>query len=103
METSPAGHPARMTDNSETPDPDERSDEDPKPPGPTDQGRTGGMATREVAPDVVEKHRRPSPVPKDATEVTEDQARQQDLQNHKDDDPQAPGRHQDRHQIADET
>ena len=27
------------------------------PPGPTDQGRTGGMATREVAPDVVEKHR----------------------------------------------
>ncbi|MEH3132638.1 MAG: hypothetical protein PGN27_22005 [Mycolicibacterium neoaurum] len=27
------------------------------PPGPTDQGRSGGMATREVAPDVVEKHR----------------------------------------------
>ncbi|MCF6390226.1 hypothetical protein L2K20_24905 [Mycobacterium sp. MBM] len=27
------------------------------PPGPTDQGRTGGMATREVNPDVVQKHR----------------------------------------------
>lgn len=51
----------------------------------------------------MEQHSRPSPVPNDATEVTEDQARQQDLQNHKDDDPQAPGRHQDRHQIADET
>ena len=58
MEMSSAGHPARMmTDNSETPVPDERTDEDTKPPGPTDQGRTGGMATREVAPDVVEKHR----------------------------------------------
>ncbi|WP_194166679.1 hypothetical protein [Mycolicibacterium sp. P9-22] len=51
----------------------------------------------------MEQHSRPSPVPKDATEVTEDQARQQELQNHKNDDPQAPGRHQDRHQIADET
>ena len=26
-------------------------------PGPADHGREGGMATREVAPDVVEKHR----------------------------------------------
>ena len=34
-----------------------RKDDEGKPPGPTDQGRTGGMATREVAPDVVEKHR----------------------------------------------
>ncbi|WP_019514352.1 MULTISPECIES: hypothetical protein [Mycobacteriaceae] len=37
-------------------DPGSETDEVP-PPGPTDQGRTGGMATREVAPDVVEKHR----------------------------------------------
>lgn len=44
-----------------------------------------------------------SPVPEDATQVTEDQARQQELQDHKDDDPLAPGRHQDRHQLADET
>ncbi|CRZ17298.1 hypothetical protein [Mycolicibacterium neworleansense] len=31
------------------------------PPGPTDHGREGGMATREVAPDVVEKHTGESP------------------------------------------
>ncbi|MGK2868518.1 MAG: hypothetical protein ACSLFA_18130 [Mycobacterium sp.] len=51
-------------------------------------------------------HRSPSPVPEDATEVTEDQAQQQELQDHKDDhpeDPEAPGGQQDRHQIADET
>lgn len=51
----------------------------------------------------MEQSSRPSPVPKDANEVTEEQTRQQELQNHKDDDPHAPGRHQDRHQIADET
>ncbi|MDZ7883762.1 MAG: hypothetical protein U5N53_12980 [Mycobacterium sp.] len=72
----------------------------PKPPCPTDQGRTGGMATREVVPEVVEKHRG---VPKDATEVTEEQAEQQEQQERRNDDPDAPGRHQDRHQIADET
>lgn len=38
-------------------DHDEDTPDADKPPGPTDQGRTGGMATREVAPDVVEKHR----------------------------------------------
>ena len=37
-------------------DSDDTADAD-KPPGPTDHGRTGGMATREVAPDVVEKPR----------------------------------------------
>ncbi|WKG03522.1 hypothetical protein [Mycolicibacterium sp. HK-90] len=31
------------------------------PPGPEDHGRDGGMATREVAPDVVEKHAGESP------------------------------------------
>lgn len=52
------GASAKMaTDNSETPAPDRTHDDDTKPPGPTDQGRTGGMATREVAPDVVEKHK----------------------------------------------
>jgi len=91
VETRRAGHPPTMNDNTAAP----------KPPGPTDQGRTGGMATREVAPDVVEKHR--GGVPKDATEVTEAQAEQQEQQEHRNDDPDAPGRHQDRHQIADET
>ncbi len=90
MEIRRAGHPPTMNDNTAAP----------KPPGPTDQGRTGGMATREVAPEVVEKHRG---VPKDATEVTEEQAEQQEQQEHRNDDPDAPGRHQDRHQIADET
>ncbi|MDZ7883469.1 MAG: hypothetical protein U5N53_11420 [Mycobacterium sp.] len=42
-------------------------------------------------------------VPKDATEVTEEQAEQQDQHEHRNDDPDAPGRHQDRRQIADET
>lgn len=35
---------------------DKKSDDATKPPGPTDQGRTGGMATREGAPEIVEKH-----------------------------------------------
>ncbi len=61
METRRAGHPPTMTDNTAAP----------KPPGPTDQGRTGGMATREVAPDVVAKHR--GGVPTAATEVSEEQ------------------------------
>ena len=30
-------------------------DPDDPPPGPTDHGREGGMATREVAPDVVKR------------------------------------------------
>jgi hypothetical protein len=45
----------------------------------------------------------PSPTPKDATESTEDQRRLQEELDHREDDPDAPGRHQSRHQIADET
>jgi hypothetical protein len=45
----------------------------------------------------------PSPTPQDATESTEDQRRLQEKLDHLDDDPDAPGRHQSRHQIADET
>jgi hypothetical protein len=41
-----------MGKHSSRPDPD--SDEKEIPPGPTDQGREGGMATREVAPEVAE-------------------------------------------------
>ena len=41
--------------------------------------------------------------PRDATEATEDQRRLQDKLDHGADDPDAPGRHQSRHQIADET
>jgi hypothetical protein len=45
----------------------------------------------------------PPPTPKDATEATEDQRRLQEKLDHPEDDPDAPGRHQTRHQIADET
>lgn len=40
--------------------------------------------------------------PKDATEATEEQRVIQEQLEHSDDDPEAPGGHQDRHDIADE-
>ena len=43
------------------------------------------------------------PTPKDATKATEEQRELQDELDHQDDDPGAPGGHQDRHQLADET
>jgi hypothetical protein len=43
------------------------------------------------------------PDPKDATKATEEQRELQDELDHDVDDPDAPGAHQDRHQIADET
>ncbi|MGN7782723.1 hypothetical protein ACTJJE_24855 [Mycolicibacterium sp. 22603] len=52
------GHSHPMSDHSHEPDTNAEHDaEEVAPPGPTDKGRSGGMATREVAPDVVEKHR----------------------------------------------
>lgn len=53
METPGSGHPPSMNHDARTADPRKST----TPPGPTDQGRTGGMATREVNPDVVQKHR----------------------------------------------
>ncbi len=41
--------------------------------------------------------------PADATQVTAEQRAVQDELNRQDEDPNAPGRHQSRHQIADET
>jgi hypothetical protein len=41
--------------------------------------------------------------PKDATKATDEQREMQDELDHRNDDPDAPGGHQDRHQIADET
>jgi hypothetical protein len=41
--------------------------------------------------------------PQDAREVTDDQRELQDELDHRNDDPDAPGRHLDRHQVADET
>lgn len=39
----------------------------------------------------------------DATKATEEQRALQDDLDHRDDDPYAPGGHQDRHDVADET
>jgi len=41
--------------------------------------------------------------PKDATKATEDQRELQRQLDHRNDDPDAPGGHQDRHDVADET
>jgi hypothetical protein len=51
----------------------------------------------------MEQQNMPPATPKDATKATEEQ---RELQSQLDDprsDPQAPGGHQDRHQMADET
>lgn len=45
----------------------------------------------------------PPAKPEDATEATDEQREMQQLLEHQDDDPDAPGQHQDRHGIADET
>jgi hypothetical protein len=45
----------------------------------------------------------PHEIPKDARKATDAQRELQDQLEHQDDDPDAPGRHEDRHQIADET
>ena len=51
VENPPTGHLLAMADKREqTHEPTDAPD---PPPGPADHGRTGGMATREVAPDVV--------------------------------------------------
>ena len=51
----------------------------------------------------MEQQNNPPATPKDATKATEEQRELQDELNHADDDPDAPGNHQDHHQIADET
>lgn len=51
----------------------------------------------------MEQQNNPPATPKDATETTEEQRELQEQLNHKDDDPDAPGQHQDRHGVADET
>ncbi|WP_192860232.1 hypothetical protein [Mycobacterium sp. MS1601] len=45
----------------------------------------------------------PPATPEDATKATEQQRQLQDQLEHQHDDPEAPGQHQDRHGIADET
>lgn len=51
----------------------------------------------------MERQNDPPANPKDATKATEEQREVQDELDHKNDDPDAPGRHQTREQVADET
>jgi hypothetical protein len=51
----------------------------------------------------VEQRNDPASKPLDATKATDEQRELQHLLEHKDDDPEAPGRHQDRTDVADET
>ena len=45
----------------------------------------------------------PPPAPEDAMEVTEDQRELQEKLEHQGDDPDAPGLHQSRHDLPDES
>jgi hypothetical protein len=54
-------------------------------------------------PHSVEQQSTPPPTPKDATKSTAEQRELQDQLEHQGEDPDAPGGHQDRHGIADET
>ncbi len=45
----------------------------------------------------------PQAAPKDARKATEEQRQLQEQLQHQHDDPDAPGLHQSRHQLADET
>jgi hypothetical protein len=51
----------------------------------------------------MEQQNDPAAKPKDATKATEEQRDVQDKLDHRNDDPAAPGRHQDRTKVADET
>ncbi len=45
----------------------------------------------------------PAPTPEDARKATEEQRRLQEQLEQSDDDPNGPGRHQSRHDVADES
>ena len=51
----------------------------------------------------MEQFNNPAPTPKDATKATEEQRRLQEKLDHQSDDPDAPGRHQDGDQLAQES
>jgi hypothetical protein len=51
----------------------------------------------------MEQINNPPPTPKDATKATEEQRALQGKLDHQNDDPDAPGLHQSRDQVADET
>jgi hypothetical protein len=45
----------------------------------------------------------PAPTPEDARKATEEQRHLQEQLEHQDEDPDAPGLHQSRHDVADES
>ena len=51
----------------------------------------------------MEQTNNPRSTPKDATKVTEEQQEEQAMLERQNDDPDAPGRHQNRDTVADET
>lgn len=51
----------------------------------------------------MEQQDNPARTPKDATKATDEQRELQEKLDQQNVDPEAPGRHLDRHQIADET
>lgn len=51
----------------------------------------------------MEQHNNPPSTPKDATKATEQQQELQQKLERQNDDPDAPGRHQNRDKVADET
>ncbi|MCV7227906.1 hypothetical protein [Mycolicibacterium komossense] len=51
----------------------------------------------------MEQTNTPPPTPKDATKATAEQRELQDQLDHQSDDPNAPGGHETRRQIADES
>jgi hypothetical protein len=51
----------------------------------------------------MEQNSNTPPTPKDATKATEEQRRLQDELDHQNDDPDAPGGHQDGDQLAQES
>lgn len=46
---------------------------------------------------------KPTPLPKDAREATDEQREEEELLEHQGDDPEAPGAHQSRHDVPDES
>lgn len=51
----------------------------------------------------MERHNDPPATPKDARKATAEQRELQEELDHRNEDPDAPGGHETRHQIADET
>lgn len=64
--------------------------------------RSKGFTCRRLDnPAVVDQTNNPPATPKDATQATDEQREEQDLLDRRNQDPDAPGRHQTHHDIPD--